>query len=82
MILLLQYKKAMEIWNRKCQNMGLRIGEYTVHTLLFADDQVLIVDGYDDLGYMTHKLFEELDNWGLKIDLDKTKYSLWQLVKS
>ena len=70
------FQKTFEIWNRKCQNMGLRIGEYTVHTLLFADDQVAIADDYDDLGYryMTRKLFEELDNWGLKINLDKTKY--------
>ena len=68
------FQKAMEIWNRQCQNMGLRVGEYTVHTLLFADDQVVIADDYDDLEYMTCKLFEELDNWGLKINLDKTKY--------
>ena len=35
---------------------------------------MVIADDYDDLGYMTCKLFEELDNWGLKINLDKTKY--------
>jgi hypothetical protein len=41
-------------------------------TLLFADDQSLIAQDYEDLEYMTRKLMYEL--WGLKLNVKKTKY--------
>jgi hypothetical protein len=42
--------------------------------LNFADDQVLLAHDHDDMEYMTRKLKEEYEKWGLTINLEKTKY--------
>jgi len=42
--------------------------------MLFADDQLLIVQDYKDLEYMTRKLIDEYELWGLKLNVKKTKY--------
>jgi len=42
--------------------------------MLFADDQLLIAQEYDDLDYMTRKLIEECELWGLKLNNKKIKY--------
>jgi hypothetical protein len=44
--------------------------------MLFADDQLLhvIAQDYEDLEYMTRKLIDEYDLWGLKLNIKKTKY--------
>ena len=57
--------------------MGVPIGDGsqdTIHTLLFADDQVLITQEYEDMGFMVRNLLEEYEKWGLKINLEKTFY--------
>jgi hypothetical protein len=36
--------------------MGLEIQDTTIYSMLFADDQLLIVQDYDNLEYMTRKL--------------------------
>ena len=40
--------------------------------MLFADDQLLIAQDYEDLEYMTRKLIE-YELWGLKLNVKKTK---------
>jgi hypothetical protein len=35
--------------------MGLEIQDTTIYSLLFADDQLLIAQGYKELEYMTRK---------------------------
>jgi len=42
--------------------------------MLFADDQLLISQDYEDLEYMTGKLIAEYELWGLKLNVKKTKY--------
>jgi len=42
--------------------------------MLFADDQLLIAQGYEDLEYMARKLIDECELWGLKLNVTKTKY--------
>jgi len=42
--------------------------------MLFADDQLLIAQDYEDLEYMTRKLIDEYELWGLKLNVKKTKY--------
>ena len=42
--------------------------------MLFADDQLLIAQDYEDLEYVTKKLIDEYELWGLKLNVKKTKY--------
>ena len=45
-----------------------------VYSLSFADDQVVLAQDRDDVEYMTRKLKEQYEEWGLTINLEKTKY--------
>ena len=54
--------------------MGINLGDTCLYTLQFADDQVLMANDKDDLEYMTRKLQEEYQRWGLEINTGKTKY--------
>ena len=53
--------------------MGITLENTTLYTLQFADDQVLVGDK-EDLEYMTRKLKETYEKWGLDMNLNKTKY--------
>jgi len=67
-------QNALENWQKKCAKMGLEIQDMTIYTMLFADDQLLIAQDYEDLEYMTKKLIDEYELWGLKLNVKKTKY--------
>jgi hypothetical protein len=54
--------------------MGLEIQDTTIYSVLFADDQLLIAQNYVDLEYMTRKLIDEYELWGLKLKIIKTEY--------
>ena len=54
--------------------MGLEIQDTTIYSMLFADDQLLIAQYYEDLEYMTRKLIDQYELWGLKLNVKKTKY--------
>lgn len=54
--------------------MGIPVGEETLYTLLFADDQVIIASDEDDSSYMVRHLQEEYQKWGLTINTSKTEY--------
>jgi len=54
--------------------MGLEIQDMTIYSLLFADDQLLTAQDYEDLEYMTRKLIDEYELWGLKLNVKRTKY--------
>ena len=54
--------------------MGLKIQDRTIYSMLFADDQLLIAQNYEELQYMTRKLIDEYELWGLKLNVKKTKY--------
>ena len=53
---------------------GIPIQNTYVYSLNFADDQVVLAQDHDDMEYMTGKLKEEYEEWGLTINLEKTKY--------
>ena len=55
--------------NKKCKSMGLLGGNETVHHHLGVNDQ-----DKDDAEYMTKKLIEEYQNWGLNINILKSEY--------
>jgi len=57
-----------------CAKMGLEIQDTTIYSMLFAGDQLLIAQDYEDLEYMTGKLIEEYELWGLELNVKKTKY--------
>ena len=46
----------------------------TLYTLQFADDQVVLAGDKEDLEYMTCKLKETYEKWGLDMNFNKTKY--------
>ncbi|KAK7794664.1 hypothetical protein R5R35_003782 [Gryllus longicercus] len=54
--------------------MGMNIGDETLFSLLFADDQVIMAEDEDDVTYMFRKLVEEYGKWGMEINLQKTEY--------
>lgn len=54
--------------------MGLEIDEDLLHTLLFADDQIIMANDDYDIEYMIRKLSEVYTTAGLKINFSKTKY--------
>ena len=56
--------------------MGLEIQDTTVYALLFAGDQLLIAQDYEDLEYMTRKVIDEYELWGLKLNVKK-KLNIW-----
>jgi hypothetical protein len=60
---------ALENWQKKCAKMGLEIQYMTVYSLLFADDQLLTAQDYEDLEYMTRKLIDKYELWGLKLNV-------------
>jgi len=54
--------------------MGMEIQDTTIYSMLFTDDRLLIAQDYEDLDYMTRKLIDEYELWGLKLNVKKTKY--------
>ncbi|XP_030752249.1 uncharacterized protein LOC115879488 [Sitophilus oryzae] len=54
--------------------MGLRVGDDTLFTLFFADDQIVISEDEEDLSYMIRKLQEEYEAAGLQMNLSKCEY--------
>jgi len=66
----------LENWLKKCAKMGLEIQDTTIYTMLFADDQLLIAQDYEDLVYMIKKLIDEYELWGLKLNVKK-KLNIW-----
>jgi len=54
--------------------MGIPLENTTLYTLQFADDQVVLAGDKEDLEYMTRKLKENYEKWGLGMNLNKTKY--------
>ena len=54
--------------------MGIPLDGDTVYSLQFADDQLLLAQDFEDIEYMTRKLIQEYQKWGLKVNMNKTKY--------
>lgn len=46
-------------WKRRISGMGIPVGQQTLISLLFTDDQVLIIGDKQDSNYMFRKFHEE-----------------------
>jgi len=53
---------------------GIGVQDTTIYSVLFADDQLLIAQDYEDVEYMTSKLIDEYELWDLKLYVERTKY--------
>ena len=67
-------EQALKTWKRKCEQMGILLNDSILYTLCFADDQIILAQDYEDWEYMTRKLIEEYNKWGLEVNLKKTEY--------
>lgn len=65
---------ALKQWKRKVHGMGVELDNGCIYTLQFADDQVVIANDMEDMQYMMRKLTEEYSQWGLTVNLTKTRY--------
>ncbi|XP_044755102.1 uncharacterized protein LOC123314054 [Coccinella septempunctata] len=54
--------------------MGIELKDNYIYTLQFADDQAILAGDQEDMEYMVRKLVEEYNEWGLTVNLEKTKY--------
>ena len=54
--------------------MGIPLENTTLYTLQFADDEVVLAGDKEDLEYMSSKLKEIYEKWGLEINLNNRKY--------
>ena len=66
--------EALKEWKNKWTTMGIQVGNDTLFSLNFADDQVLFAGDEEDASYMVRKLQHEYAKWGLEMNFDKTKY--------
>jgi hypothetical protein len=70
-LLKLCIQNALENWQKECAKIGLEIQDTTIHSMLFADDQLIIAQDYEYLEYMTRKLIDEFDLRDLKLNVKK-----------
>ncbi len=57
----------------KCMNIGIRVDDFLVLILLYADDIVLLVENEADLQCMIDKLHEWCIKWRMMVNESKTK---------
>ena len=53
--------------------MGISVGKELVHSLLFAD-QVIMVQCREDVKFMVRKLLGAFEAGGMKVNMSKTEY--------
>ena len=73
-LLLYLFKVYVDIsfteWTRKYHKMGLKLDGKCIHHILFADDQVILVEDADDTTYIFFVTYTE---WKLKNNVNKTE---------
>lgn len=58
-------------WRKRIKGMEIPTGCENLYTISYANDQVVIAQDSFDLEFMLRKCYE---NWGMKININKTKY--------
>jgi len=54
--------------------MALKIQDRAKYSMVYADDQLLNAQNYEELQYNTRKLIDEYELWGIKLNVKQTKY--------
>lgn len=54
--------------------MNIPVGDETLFSFNYADDQVILEQEAFDLEFMIRILYQEYDKWGLRVSLSKTEY--------
>ena len=55
---------------------GIRINGETVNNLRYADDTVIMANNIDELQILMDKISSACEDFGLKINVQKTKYMI------
>jgi hypothetical protein len=66
--------QSLQKWKRQCQDVGISTGDKKLYTLHVADDQLIIAEDEDDLGYVVRKLKMYYEHMGLKVNMEKAEY--------
>ena len=66
--------QILKEWNNSCRGMGISVGKELVHSLLFANDQVIMAQCREDVKFMVRKLLGAFEAGGLKVNMSKTEY--------
>lgn len=67
-------QQILEQWNQSCGGMGIPVQGGTIHSLIFADDQVIMAQSREDVKYMMRKLLDSFEAGGLQVNMKKTEY--------
>ena len=59
---------------------GIKISGRNINNLRYADDSILMAESEEELKSLLMKVKEETENFGLKLNIQKTKS--WHLVPS
>jgi hypothetical protein len=54
--------------------MRLPVGNEAIHHHLFVDNQSIVAQEKDVTEYITKKIVEKYQRWGLNVNIFKTKY--------
>lgn len=58
----------------QCRDMGIKMDDETLNSLLFVDDQVIVAEEKDNKNYMFRKRVEGCEKWGIEINMKKILY--------
>ena len=61
---------------------GIKIARRNINNLRYADDTTLMAESEEDLNSLLMKVNEESENFGLKLDIQKTKIMASGLITS
>lgn len=67
-------QQAIRNWRKSCDGMGIEANDRCLTTLLFADDQVIVVNCIKGSDFTLRILVHEYEEWDLYINANKAKY--------
>ncbi|XP_071644241.1 uncharacterized protein [Temnothorax longispinosus] len=65
---------VLKKWKADCCGMGIPVGQTTLFTLSFADDQAVFSQDSYDMKFMLKRLYQHYEQWGLCVNTKKTEY--------
>ena len=60
---------------------GINIARRNTNNLRYADDTTLMAESEEELKCLLRKLKEESEKVGLKVNIQKTKITLWEIMR-